>query len=824
MHTTSIRDFKREKVLGTGSFGYVYLVRRRQDNKIYALKTVDLSKLNKKEQENSVNEVRILASVNHPNVIGYKEAFWDDDKSSLNIVMEYADDGDLHTKIEKIKKEGGCFKEPLIWSYSIQMIEGLKALHDMKIMHRDLKSANIFLVKDKHQCKIGDMNVSKVIKEKVLTTQTGTPYYASPEVWKDNPYSYKSDLWSIGCVIYELCELRPPFQGKDLDELYENVCKGQPERINKIYSEDLWNMILMLLQVDVNKRYDCNQFLNSNLIKQKIEEMKKEPNIYIESFIYDKNKDKTDDYLLKTIKFNDIKEIKAQLPTKKNYNSNFLSDNLKYNKSNKTIIEKQKMYSKNNEEILSKKIKAKQIELEKMKNYLKNDKSKKKIRKKKLINIKENNDNINNPKTVIYKKNNLNNSLAQNGNNGSFFKENPPEIDISNLNSGKKKNNLDNSEKEKKTDIYELYLKKYVKINNQSSPFLDKDRCLTPMMKYNKVLKNKLIPSLIQQSEKNKNNPHKKIATNCLTYVDRKKEIKYLEEENEKEEENKPSSTLEANNNNYIYNKPNLIIKKRNSIKNNLAQERPQSATPIYKRAPKLNNIIYKSNIPVSNSFRKEKMSKKDNIQNGLNSPYYIKKDNNINEQPYSHKLNRYYSYGVSITTPTNSKPMPNIIENEVLLRKNPSSVLTPKRISNNGKKYMKKLNVKSYQQKLNAIQNDNFFEKKAIYSKIFERDRNEEKNKENAKEKDKNKVKGKKSLKKFNLNLGNNINKKKTLLSNNSNAFLHHIKTINTNDGNNSVLNCYLSPKHNNSQVFNNFYSINLPLPVKVINVYKKE
>ena len=71
-------------------------------------------------------------------------------------------------------------------------------------------------------------------------------------------------------------------------------------------------------------------------------------------------------------------------------------------------------------------------------------------------------------------------------------------------------------------------MKKYVKINNQSSPFLDKDRCLTPMMKYNKVLKNKLIPSLIQQSEKNKNNPHKKIATNCLTYVDRKKEITYL--------------------------------------------------------------------------------------------------------------------------------------------------------------------------------------------------------------------------------------------------------------------------------------------------------
>ena len=435
MHTTSIRDFKKEKVLGTGSFGSVYLVRRRQDNKIYALKTVNLEKLNKKEQENSVNEVRILASVNHPNVIGYKEAFWDDDKSSLNIVMEFADDGDLHSKIEKMKKEGGCFKEPIIWSYAIQMIEGLKALHDMKIMHRDLKSANIFLVKNKHQCKIGDMNVSKVIKEKALTTQTGTPYYASPEVWKDNPYSYKSDLWSIGCVIYELCALRPPFQGKDLDELYENVCKGKPERINKMYSDDLWRMILMLLQVDVNKRVDCNQFLNNELIKRKIEEIKKDPNIYIESFIYDKNKDRFDEYLLKTIKFNDIKEIKAQLPTKKNYNSNILSDNLRFNKNNNSIINKHKLNGQNNEELLSKKIKAKQLQLEKMKNYLnKNNKSKNKIRKKKIINIKENNNDLKNNKTVIYKKNSLSNSLAKSGKRESFLKDSHPEIDISHLN------------------------------------------------------------------------------------------------------------------------------------------------------------------------------------------------------------------------------------------------------------------------------------------------------------------------------------------------------------------------------------------------------
>ena len=344
MTDSSMDDFIIEKVLGKGSFGSVYLVRRKEDNKIYALKSVILEKLNKKEQRNSVNEVRILASVNHPNVIGYKEAFWDDNAKTLNIVMEYADDGDLQTKIGRMRKEGGMFQENLIWSYSIQMIEGLKALHDKKIMHRDLKSANIFLVKDKHQCKIGDMNVSKVMKEKELLTQTGTPYYASPEVWRDEPYSYKSDLWSIGCVIYELCALRPPFKGKDLDELFLNVCKGKVDRISHVYSDDLWKMILMLLQVEVKKRCDCDKFLNSKLITRKIQEMKNENNDYRN---LEKNKDINDGNLLDTINFDNILDIKKQLPTKKNYDH----DNLNSNKGNsKKIIKKKDINTNVNEE------------------------------------------------------------------------------------------------------------------------------------------------------------------------------------------------------------------------------------------------------------------------------------------------------------------------------------------------------------------------------------------------------------------------------------------------------------------------------------------
>ena len=91
------------------------------------------------------------------------------------------------------------------------MVFGIKAIHDLNIMHRDLKSANVFLGRD-GSAKIGDLNVSKVANGNGLNfTQTGTPYYASPEVWRDEPYSFYSDMWSLGCVLYEMICLKPPF-------------------------------------------------------------------------------------------------------------------------------------------------------------------------------------------------------------------------------------------------------------------------------------------------------------------------------------------------------------------------------------------------------------------------------------------------------------------------------------------------------------------------------------------------------------------------------------------------------------------------------------
>ena len=98
-------------------------------------------------------------------------------------------------------------------------------MHDLKIVHRDIKCANLFLTKE-GILKLGDLNVSKVAKKGLLYTQTGTPYYASPEVWKDQPYDLKSDIWSFGCVIYEMCCLVPPFRADDMNGLFKKVLKG----------------------------------------------------------------------------------------------------------------------------------------------------------------------------------------------------------------------------------------------------------------------------------------------------------------------------------------------------------------------------------------------------------------------------------------------------------------------------------------------------------------------------------------------------------------------------------------------------------------------
>ena len=306
-----MENFQLGEKLGSGAFGSVYKVKRKEDSKIYAMKIVKISLLGTKERENALNEIRILYSLTHPNIIGYKEAFYDENSKTLNIVMEYADDGDLESKINYNKMNKLFFDESTIWKISIQILKGLKYLHDNNIIHRDLKSANIFLMKN-GLIKIGDLNVSKLSKIGSANTHTGTPYYSSPEIWIDKPYNNKTDIWSVGCIIYEMCNLNPPFRGTSLINLYNNIQKGEYKNIHSFYSKELKFVISQMIIVEPNKRFSCDKLLELNIIQSKMKDLENLNNC-------NDGYDKVD--LIQTIKFpKKLKDINKILPQKKKYN------------------------------------------------------------------------------------------------------------------------------------------------------------------------------------------------------------------------------------------------------------------------------------------------------------------------------------------------------------------------------------------------------------------------------------------------------------------------------------------------------------------------
>ena len=307
MQSTTLKDFEILKKLGDGSFSQVYLVLRRSDSQTYALKKVKLGLLKSKEKENAINEVRILASIDHPNIVPYKEAFYDEASNSLCIIMEFVSGGTLSHLIDVLRKSGNKLDESVIWCYISQFLKGLKALHDLDILHRDLKSANIFLTKDQKTLKIADMNVSKVAKGGFLYTQTGTPYYASPEIWRDDPYNAKSDIWSLGCVLYEICALKPPFISTDMKDLYLKIQKANVPRIPGHYSDQLQEFIQKCLAKSPSKRPACDGLLRMLGDIRKGNERNEEINRH------------NSNVLLKTLKFPKNPKSLADILPKPNY-------------------------------------------------------------------------------------------------------------------------------------------------------------------------------------------------------------------------------------------------------------------------------------------------------------------------------------------------------------------------------------------------------------------------------------------------------------------------------------------------------------------------
>lgn len=176
------------------------------------------------------------------------------------------DGGDLGQYLEKQK--GRLLDERTIWDFFIQICLGIQYLHARRVLHRDLKSTNMFLGKD-GSLKIGDLGVAKELKTNHASTIVGTPYYLSPELCEEKPYNNKSDIWSLGCILYELCTLHHPFDSKTLGGLYLKIIKGQYRPIASLYSDEMSKIIEACLQKECSKRPTIQQILeNSKLIEE----------------------------------------------------------------------------------------------------------------------------------------------------------------------------------------------------------------------------------------------------------------------------------------------------------------------------------------------------------------------------------------------------------------------------------------------------------------------------------------------------------------------------------------------------------------------------
>jgi NIMA (never in mitosis gene a)-related kinase len=193
-----------------------------------------------------------MGRVDCPNIVKYHDSFVSDD-TKINIIMEYCEHGDLHSYLKKLNSKH--LTENVVWKFFIQICSGLHHLHSQNILHRDLKTLNIFLTKE-NIIRIGDLGVAKILSsaENFVRSKVGTPYYLSPEICEDRPYNNKSDIWSLGCILYEMCSLKHPFEAKNQAELLLKIVKGKYESLPKKYSKDLADIVHSCLMKDYSKR------------------------------------------------------------------------------------------------------------------------------------------------------------------------------------------------------------------------------------------------------------------------------------------------------------------------------------------------------------------------------------------------------------------------------------------------------------------------------------------------------------------------------------------------------------------------------------------
>uniref|UniRef100_A0A8C2CAV3 non-specific serine/threonine protein kinase n=1 Tax=Cyprinus carpio TaxID=7962 RepID=A0A8C2CAV3_CYPCA len=259
--------YERLKKIGEGSFGKAILVKSRTDSRQYVIKEIGISRMSNKERQESRKEVAVLANMSHPNIVQYKESF--EESGCLYIVMAYCEGGDLFKKINN--QRGTLFPEEQILDWFVQICLALKHVHDRKILHRDIKSQNIFLTKD-GTIQLGDFGIARVLNSTVELARTciGTPYYLSPEICENKPYNNKSDIWALGCVLYEMCTLKHAFEAGNMKNLVLKIIRGSYPPVSVHYSQDLRSLLAQLFKRNPRERPSVSVILDKPFLARRI--------------------------------------------------------------------------------------------------------------------------------------------------------------------------------------------------------------------------------------------------------------------------------------------------------------------------------------------------------------------------------------------------------------------------------------------------------------------------------------------------------------------------------------------------------------------------
>ena len=268
-----IKDYEIVKELGRGSYAKAYLVSKTisdLNKEYYVVKQINLEGMSIEEKNTFKNEANILSKIKSEFVVKFYESF--EENNCYNIVMEYCGGGDLEQLLIERKKIP--LNENFIWKVFIQIVIGLGELHKMNILHRDIKTSNIFLTKN-NDVKIGDLGIAKeLIQKRYASTLIGTPYYLSPEICKEKPYNEKSDIWALGCILYELCTFEHPFDANNQIALIKKILTSKPKPISITFDVNFNKIVMKLLQKDMSKRPSCQIILKDEYLMKKAKELK----------------------------------------------------------------------------------------------------------------------------------------------------------------------------------------------------------------------------------------------------------------------------------------------------------------------------------------------------------------------------------------------------------------------------------------------------------------------------------------------------------------------------------------------------------------------